>query len=121
VAHKLAVLEGAVGPLSFKLFRVGDKLPHETRWATVEEVEANREALLEAMPKWEIANLANGSVHGALYGGRTRYVVLDFCFFWFWVAFSSYFFKFGSRSGSLMPEFCLPDAARKNKPMWLTS
>jgi hypothetical protein len=91
VSHKLATIEGESGPLSFKLFNVGDQLLYQYRLATVEEVEANREALLEAMPTWEIANLADGSVEGASYGGRTRYlnIILDLCFY-FGLLFSVY-------------------------------
>lgn len=62
------------GPVSFKLFNVSDPLPYQYRLATVREAENNKKPLFEAMPEWEIANLADGSVDGELYGGRTKYV-----------------------------------------------
>lgn len=59
------------GPV-FQLFNVNEELPPEFRLATVLDVETNRKALLEAMPSWEIANLADGSVDGQYYGGKIR-------------------------------------------------
>lgn len=64
-------------PLKFKLFDIHDKLPLQYRLATVQDVHDHRRALLEAMPNWEIANLANGSVDGAHYGGHIRYLTLQ--------------------------------------------
>lgn len=63
-------------PLKFKLFGIGHRLPPEYQLATVQEVQDHRRALLEAMPSWEIANLADGSVDGAGYGGHIRYLTL---------------------------------------------
>lgn len=55
--------------ISFKLFNISEELPQNYRLATVQEVENHRLELLKAMPSWEIANLADGSVDGTLYGG----------------------------------------------------
>ncbi|CAK9255054.1 unnamed protein product [Sphagnum jensenii] len=70
VGHKLVV---PTDPgLTFKLFNINEQLPLNYRLATVQEVCSHRHALFEAMPNWEIANLADGSVDGARYGGQTR-------------------------------------------------
>ncbi len=58
--------------ISFKLFKIHEPLPREYRLATVQEVNRHPEELSQAMPGWEIANLVDGSVVGALYGGSTR-------------------------------------------------
>ena len=58
--------------MTFTLFPLDDELPPHYRLATIQEVRDNREALLRAMPGWQIANLADGSVDGAYYGGFTR-------------------------------------------------
>lgn len=57
--------------LSFLLILEGARLPSRYRLATVQEVKANQKAVFQAMPGWEIANLADGSVNGKFYGGRT--------------------------------------------------
>jgi hypothetical protein len=54
------------------LFGINEQLPLNYRLATVQEVKNHRDALFEAMPSWEIANLADGSVDGARYGGSIR-------------------------------------------------
>jgi hypothetical protein len=59
--------------VSFRLLNINDPLPEEYRLATTQEAECNKQALFQAMPEWEIANLANGSVDGASYGGQVRY------------------------------------------------
>lgn len=64
-------------PLKFKLFGKRYQLPPQYRLATVQEVHDHRRALLEAMPSWEIANLADGSVDGASYGGHIRYLTFQ--------------------------------------------
>lgn len=74
VSHQLAVL---CGPLKFQLFNLDDDLPSDCRLATVGEVEAFKSEVLEAMPGWEIANLADGSVDGASYGGKTKKEIRD--------------------------------------------
>jgi hypothetical protein len=58
--------------VSFKLFRIHEPLPREYRLATIQEVNRHPKELSKAMPGWEIANLVDGSVVGALYGGSTR-------------------------------------------------
>ncbi|KAG0619106.1 hypothetical protein M758_4G117300 [Ceratodon purpureus] len=58
--------------LTFVLFLEGTTLPAPYRLATVQEVQANQKALFQAMPRWQIANLADGSVTGKLYGGHTK-------------------------------------------------
>jgi DNA repair exonuclease SbcCD ATPase subunit len=58
--------------ISFKLFEIHELLPREYLLATVQEVNRHPEELSKAMPGWEIANLVDGSVVGALYGGSTR-------------------------------------------------
>jgi hypothetical protein len=58
--------------ISFKLFKFHEPLPREYRLATVQEVNRHPEELYKAMPGWEIANLVDGSVAGALCGGSTR-------------------------------------------------
>jgi len=70
VGHKLVV--PADPGVTFKLFNINEQLPLSYRLATVQEVCCHRHALFEAMPNWEIANLADGSVDGARYGGQTR-------------------------------------------------
>jgi hypothetical protein len=70
VGHKLVV---PTDPgLTFKLFNINEQLPLNYHLATVQEVCYHRHALFEAMPNWEIANLADGSVDGACYVGQTR-------------------------------------------------
>lgn len=59
------------GPV-FQSFNVNEELPPEFRLANVLDVETNRKALLEAMPTWEIAKLADGSVDGRRYRGIIR-------------------------------------------------
>ena len=58
--------------MTFTLFPIDEQLPPGYRLVTVREVHNHREALNKAMPGWEIANLADGSVDGMHYGGRTR-------------------------------------------------
>ncbi len=58
--------------MTFTLFGINDQLPLNYRLATVQEVKNHRDALFEAMPNWERANLADGSGDGARYGGQTR-------------------------------------------------
>jgi len=58
--------------ISFKLFKFHEPLPREYRLATVQEVNRHPDELYKAMPGWEIANLVDGSVAGALCGGSTR-------------------------------------------------
>ena len=70
VGHKLAVNVNS-GDIAFELY-IKEKLPLNHRLATVQEVKNHRHALLKAMPGWEIANLADGSLEGALYGGFVR-------------------------------------------------
>jgi len=70
VGHKLVV--PADPGMTFKLFNINEQLPLNYRLATVQEVCYHRHALFEAMPNWEIANLADGSVGGAHYGGQAR-------------------------------------------------
>jgi hypothetical protein len=65
-----ALVEGVI--ISFKLFKIHEPLPREYRLATVQEVNRHPEKLYKAMPGWEIANLVDGSVAGALYGGSTK-------------------------------------------------
>lgn len=48
-----------------------EALPMGYHLATLQDVEKNREALLAAMPGWEIACLADGWVDGTCYGGRS--------------------------------------------------
>lgn len=64
-------------PLKFKLFHIATQLPPHYRPATVQDVHDHRGAMLRAMPRWEIANLADGSVDGASYGGHTRYLTFN--------------------------------------------
>lgn len=64
-------------PVKLKLFGIGVRLPQQYRLATVQDVHDHRQALLKAMPSWEIANLADGSVDGASYGGHIRYSTLQ--------------------------------------------
>jgi hypothetical protein len=71
VGHKLAMIE-TEPDMTFTLFGINEQLPLNYRLATVQEVQNHRDALFEAMPSWEIANLADGSVQGALYGGSVR-------------------------------------------------
>jgi hypothetical protein len=70
VSHKLVV--PADPGLTFKLFNINEQLPLNYRLATVQEVCYHRHALFKAMPNWEIANLVDGSVDGAGYGGQAR-------------------------------------------------
>jgi hypothetical protein len=58
--------------ISFKFFKIHEPLPREYRLATVQEVNRHPEELYKAMPGSEIANLVDGSVVGAFYGGSTR-------------------------------------------------
>jgi hypothetical protein len=58
--------------MTFTLFPIDEQLPPGYRLVTVREVQDHREALNKAMPGWEIANLADGSVDGESYGGHTR-------------------------------------------------
>ena len=58
--------------MTFTLFPIDEELPPGYRLVTVREVQDHREALNKAMPRWEIANLADGSVDGQSYGGHTR-------------------------------------------------
>jgi hypothetical protein len=69
VGHKLAI---KTEPDTFTLFGINELLPLSYRLGPVQEVKNNRDALFEAMPSWEIANLADGSVQGARYGGSVR-------------------------------------------------
>ena len=62
---------GADPGMTFTLFSI-DQLPPGYRLVIVREVHNHREALRRAMPGWEIANLADGSVDGMHYGGHTR-------------------------------------------------
>lgn len=64
-------------PLKFKLFHIAKQLPPQYRLATVQDVHDHRDALLRAMTSWEIANLADGSVDGASYGGHTRFLTFQ--------------------------------------------
>lgn len=56
--------------VSFKLLSFDEPLPSKCRLATVQEVTDNQDALFKAMPRWEIANLADGSVSGRSYNGH---------------------------------------------------
>ncbi|KAG0562775.1 hypothetical protein KC19_9G170400 [Ceratodon purpureus] len=58
--------------MDFILFPIGDPLPSGYRLVTVQEVHDHREAWERAMPGWEIANLADGSVDGLSHGGHIR-------------------------------------------------
>jgi hypothetical protein len=70
VGHKLVV--PADPGVTFKLFNINEQLPLNYRLATAQEVCYHRHAYFEAMPNWEIANLADGSVEGALYRDQAR-------------------------------------------------
>jgi len=70
VGHKLAIKTEP--DMTFTLFSINEQLPLNYRLATVQEVQNHRDALFEAMPSWEIANLADGSVQRARYGGSVR-------------------------------------------------
>jgi len=59
--------------VQFLLLGVNSPIPSGYRLATRQDVENHKQALFQAMPGGEIANLANGSVAGASYGGQVRY------------------------------------------------
>lgn len=59
-------------PVTFKLFPIGEQLSPHYRLATIQDVHDHRNACLRAMPLWESANLEDGSVYGARFGGETR-------------------------------------------------
>lgn len=63
--------------ISFKFFKIHEPLPREYRLATVQEVNRHPEELYKAMPGSEIANLVDGSVVGAFYGGSTRWFTMN--------------------------------------------
>ncbi len=52
--------------------KVWESFPVKYRLATSQEAKSNKTALYEAMPGWEIAYVADGSVGGALYGTFTK-------------------------------------------------
>jgi len=54
------------------LLSIGDELPPKYHLATVQEVDEYPFAAAKTMRKWEIANLANGSVNGYSFGMITR-------------------------------------------------
>jgi hypothetical protein len=65
------VAGGEVGIFTFQLLGIHEPMDDgKYRLATMQDVKDHRDALLVTMPKWEIANLADGSVDGALYGGN---------------------------------------------------
>ena len=55
--------------------KVWEGFPDSYRLATSQEAKSNETALYEALPGWEIAYLADGSVGGALYGTFTKYAL----------------------------------------------
>lgn len=59
-------------PVPFKLFPIGEQLSPHYRLATIQDVHDHRNACLREMPLAESANLEDGSVYGARFGGQTR-------------------------------------------------
>ena len=55
--------------------KVWESFPDFYRLATSQEAKSNETALYEALPGWEIAYLADGSVGGAEYGTFTKYAL----------------------------------------------
>ena len=55
--------------------KVWESFPAFYRLATSQEAKSNETALYEALPGWEIAYLADGSVGGAEYGTFTKYAL----------------------------------------------
>jgi len=50
----------------------GNELPLEFHLATIQEANDYPIPLMKAMSRWEIANLANGSLDGHSYGMKKR-------------------------------------------------
>ncbi len=63
----------------FVKLKVWESFPVYYRLSTSQEAKSNETALYEAMPGWEIAYLADGSVGGALYGTFTKYALPFYC------------------------------------------
>ncbi len=59
----------------FIKLKVWESFPVYYRLASSQEAKSNKTALYEATPGWEIAQLSDGSVGGALYGTFTKYAL----------------------------------------------